>query len=134
MTSLEVLDLDILLVSSSSLDRENGNLPALSYFMLSFCSIHYVLRHSSILTIPLLLIEIMAARRGMWTNVAKRLHKPLKIFPSGPDASELMLYGRVAYELHDGRKTEIDWAAHAQLVREEAWKFGLYQVYLVSYL
>lgn len=108
MTSLEVLDLDILLVSSSSLDRENGNLQALSYFMLSFCSIHYVLRYSSILTIPLLLTEIMAARRGMWTNVAERLHKPLKIFPFGPDASELMLYGRVAYELHDGRKTAID--------------------------
>jgi hypothetical protein len=75
----------------------------------------------------------MAARKGMWTTVAKRLHKPTKIFPFGPDASELMLYGTVAYELHDGRKTEIDWAAHARLVKEETrWKFGLYQVYLVS--
>jgi hypothetical protein len=79
-------------------------------------------------------IEIMAARKGMWTNVAKRLHNPIKIFPFGPDASELMLYGTVAYELHDGRKTTIDWAAHAQLVKEEGrWKFGLYQVYLVGY-
>ena len=46
-----------------------------------------------------------------------------------------MLYGTVAYELHDGRKTEIDWAAHAQLVKEEeGWKLGLYQVYLVGNL
>jgi hypothetical protein len=77
----------------------------------------------------------MAARRGMWTNVSKRLHKPTKIFPFGPHTSELMLYGTVAYELHDGRKTEIDWAAHAQLVKEDGgWKFRLYQVYLVGYL
>ena len=94
-----------------------------------------LLGHSSILTSPLFLAEIMAARKGMWTNVAKRLHKPARIFPFGPDASELMLYGTVAYELHDGRKTEIDWAAHAQLVKEgRRWKFGLYQVYLVGYL
>lgn len=77
----------------------------------------------------------MAARKGMWTNVATRLHKPTKIFPFGLDTSELMLYGTVAYELHDGRKTEVDWAAHAQLVKKDGrWKFGLYQVYLVSCL
>jgi hypothetical protein len=93
------------------------------------------LNHSSLLTNLFIPTEILAARKGMWTNVAKRLHKPVKIFPFGPIVEELMLYGTVAYELHDGRKTEVDWAARAQLVKEEErWKFGLYQVYLVSYL
>src|SRR5580698_4472359 len=103
--------------------------------MFSLRSFAYILSHSCILTNPLVLIEITAARKEMWTNVAKRLHKPTKIFPFGLDASELMLYGTVTYELHDGRKKEIDWAAHAQLVKEGGWwKFGLYQVYLVGYL
>ncbi len=71
----------------------------------------------------------------MWTHVARRVHTPIKIFPFGADASDLMLYGTVAYELHDGRKTEIDWAARAKLVKEEGkWRFVLYQVYLVSYI
>jgi hypothetical protein len=70
----------------------------------------------------------------MWTRVSKRLHKPIKIFPFGPNALEIMLYGIVAYELMDGRKTDVEWAARAQLVKEEGiWKFALYQVYLVSY-
>jgi hypothetical protein len=70
----------------------------------------------------------------MWTHVSKRLHKPVRIFPFGPNASELMLYGTVAYELADGRKTEVEWAARAQLVKNEEgeWKFALYQVYLVG--
>jgi hypothetical protein len=56
------------------------------------------------------------------------------MFPFGPNASEMMLYGIVAYELKDRRKTDVEWAARVQLVKEDGiWKFALYQVYLVSY-
>jgi hypothetical protein len=54
------------------------------------------------------LVEILTVRKNMWTHVATRLHKPIKVFPFGPNASELMLYGIVAYKLKDGRKTEAE--------------------------
>lgn len=55
-------------------------------------------------------IEILAIRKGMWVTVASRLHTPVKIFPFGSGADELMLYGTVKYELKDGRKTEVSCA------------------------
>jgi len=75
--------------------------------------------------------EILGIRKGMWATVASRLHSPTKIFPFGNDANEVMLYGNVAYVLKDGRKAEVDWAARANLVREEGrWRMAFYQVYL----
>lgn len=47
-----------------------------------------------------------------------------------------MLYGTVAYELRDGGKASVDWAAHAKMVLDEEgrWRLGFYQVYLVGRL
>lgn len=48
-----------------------------------------------------------------------------------------MLHGKVRYGFEDGRKVEKDWAARAELVRDEGdgeWRLGFYQVYLVSEL
>lgn len=75
--------------------------------------------------------EILATRKGMWTLVSSRLHTPTKIFPFGPHATEVMLYGTVAFELKDGRKALVDWAARAKMVKQDGeWKMGFYQVYL----
>lgn len=80
-------------------------------------------------------IEILAVRKGLWEKVSGRLHKPLKVFPYGTNADEVMLFGTVDYELKDGRKANVDWSAHAHLVKQEGKvKMDFYQVYLVSAL
>ncbi|KAK5110998.1 hypothetical protein LTR62_005373 [Meristemomyces frigidus] len=79
--------------------------------------------------------EIFKMRQGMWEKVAKRSHKPKKIFAfgSGPGAEEYMLYGTVDYELKDGRKANVDWAARAYFSREgKEVRMDFYQVYLDS--
>jgi len=77
--------------------------------------------------------EILALRKGMWTTVSSRLHSPLKIFPFGQGADEVMLHGIVGYTLKDGRKANVEWAARANLVKEVGqWKMSFYQVYLDS--
>jgi hypothetical protein len=43
----------------------------------------------------------------MWEKVASRLHTPIKIFPFGENADEVMLFGTVAYTLKDGRKANV---------------------------
>ena len=68
----------------------------------------------------------------MWEHIASRSHKPLKIFPFGPNADEVMLYGTVSYGLKNGKNNEITWAARAHLVKAGGdLKMDLYQVYLV---
>ncbi|TVY73624.1 hypothetical protein LSUE1_G006180 [Lachnellula suecica] len=78
--------------------------------------------------------EILNIRKGMWAQVASRLHSPLKVYPFGEGAEEVMLHGKVAYTLKDGRKAEVDWAARANFVKNESgeWKMSFYQVYLDS--
>ena len=69
----------------------------------------------------------------MWEKVQSRLHTPKQIFPFGEDANEVMIHGSVAFELKDGRKAEVDWAARAVMKQKgEQWKMSYYQVYLVS--
>ena len=69
----------------------------------------------------------------MWEKVESRAHAPLKIFPFGPDASEVMLYGSVRYGLKAGGESCKDWAARAHLVKDGHGKvmMDFYQVYLV---
>jgi len=75
--------------------------------------------------------EILALRKGLWASVSSRLHTVLKVFPFGPNADEVMLYGTVKYNLKNGNEAIIDWAAHAHLVQEgESIKMDFYQVYL----
>ncbi|EPE36775.1 NTF2-like protein [Glarea lozoyensis ATCC 20868] len=75
--------------------------------------------------------EILTLRKGMWEKVAARHHNPLKIFPFGSGSEELMLHGTVDYELKDGKKAKVDWAAKADMAKEEGkWKMKFYQVYL----
>lgn len=76
--------------------------------------------------------EILQIRIGMWEKVAKRSHKPAKIFPFGAGSDEVMLFGTVDYELKDGKKASVDWAARAHFAQEDgALKMDFYQVYLV---
>ncbi|KAK4552461.1 hypothetical protein LTR86_010304 [Recurvomyces mirabilis] len=77
--------------------------------------------------------EILKMRQGMWEKVAKRSHKPTKIFSFGGDSDEVMLYGTVDYELKDGRKTNVDWSARSHFRHEDGQlKMDFYQVYLDS--
>lgn len=73
-------------------------------------------------------------RKGMWEKVAKRSHKPSKIYSFGAESDEVMLYGTVDYELKDGRKTTVEWSARSHFAQEDgSLKMDFYQVYLVSY-
>ncbi|KAB2571806.1 putative fungal specific transcription protein [Lasiodiplodia theobromae] len=76
--------------------------------------------------------EIIGLRNAMWEKVSSRQHAPLKIFPAGAKgADEVMLYGTVAYTFKDGRQGSVDWAARANLVKEDGRvKMRYYQVYL----
>ncbi|KFY96940.1 hypothetical protein V500_02261 [Pseudogymnoascus sp. VKM F-4518 (FW-2643)] len=75
--------------------------------------------------------EILAARKAMWTAVASRAHKPIKVFPFGHVSTEFMLYGTVSYEMKDGRKSGLDFSARAKMVQiEKQWKMQDYQVYM----
>ncbi|OCL08089.1 hypothetical protein AOQ84DRAFT_340897 [Glonium stellatum] len=75
--------------------------------------------------------EILALRKGMWEKVQSRLHKPLKIFPYGPNANEVMLFGTVQYGLKAGGQSSVEWAAYARLKKVDgSVKMDFYQVYL----
>jgi hypothetical protein len=68
----------------------------------------------------------------MWEKVSSRAHKPLKVFPYGPNSDKLMLYGTVNYGLKTGEASTKDWAARAHLVKKDGEvKMNFYQVYLV---
>jgi hypothetical protein len=78
-------------------------------------------------------LEILALRKSLWEKVASRSHNPIKIFPFGAYADEVMLYGTVKYGMKAGGENEVDWAARAKLVKEDGKvKMAFYQVYLVS--
>jgi hypothetical protein len=80
-------------------------------------------------------LEILAFRKSLWEKVASRSHNPIKIFPFGAYADEVMLYGTVKYGMKAGGENEVDWAARAKLVKEDGKvKMAFYQVYLVSWL
>ncbi|KAK7615119.1 hypothetical protein BKA81DRAFT_353612 [Phyllosticta paracitricarpa] len=75
--------------------------------------------------------EILQLRKGLWERVSIRRHFPLKIFPAGNNADEVMLHGTVGYVLKEGGEADIDWAARAHLVKEDGRvKMDFYQVYL----
>ncbi|KER00749.1 hypothetical protein AUEXF2481DRAFT_645 [Aureobasidium subglaciale EXF-2481] len=75
--------------------------------------------------------EILSLRKGMWEKVNKRKHTAVKVFPFGPSSNEVMLYGIVEYVLKDGREASVDWAARANLVKEDGTvMMNFYQVYL----
>lgn len=75
----------------------------------------------------------MTLRKSLWDKVSSRSHNPIKIFPFGSYADEVMLYGTVKYVLKEGGEKEIDWAARAKLVKEDdKVKMEYYQVYMVS--
>jgi len=80
--------------------------------------------------------DIYTMRKGMWEVVTSRKHTVYKVFPYGENASEVMLFGKVQYGFKDGREIGVDWAARAEMVKDEAgpsgWKFRFYQVYLDS--
>jgi hypothetical protein len=73
-------------------------------------------------------------REGMWEKVAKRSHKPSKIYSFGKDSYDVMLHGTVDYELKDGKRAEdIEWSARARFAAQDgSIKMEFYQVYLVS--
>ena len=69
----------------------------------------------------------------MWEKVHSRLHRPLKIFPYGPNANEVMLFGTVQYGLKTGEQSSVDWAAYARLKEVDgSVKMDFYRAYLVS--
>jgi len=77
--------------------------------------------------------EIIAMRNAMWEKVSTRSHKPSKVFPFGPNAEEVMLFGTVEFTFKEGGGSAVDWAARAKLVQEGGKvKMGFYQVYMVS--
>ena len=73
-------------------------------------------------------------RKGTWEKVAKRSHKPSKIYSFGHDSYDVMLHGTVDYELKDGKRAEdIEWSARARFAAQDgSIKMEFYQVYLVS--
>ncbi|USP78285.1 hypothetical protein yc1106_05559 [Curvularia clavata] len=79
--------------------------------------------------------EILALRKAMWEKISSRAHAPLKIFPFGPNANEVMLYGTVKYGLKAGGESSKDWAARAHLVKdgEGTVMMDFYQVYLIDF-
>ncbi|KAI9658893.1 MAG: hypothetical protein M1821_001853 [Bathelium mastoideum] len=75
--------------------------------------------------------EIIEMRKGMWEKIASRKHAPRRIYPFGPGAHEVMLYGGVDFVMKDGKQASVDWAARAHLVKaEQAVKMDFYQVFL----
>ncbi|KAF5024567.1 hypothetical protein F66182_3330 [Fusarium sp. NRRL 66182] len=77
--------------------------------------------------------EITTLREGMWDAVTSRKHTLYKVFPFGPGAEEVMLYGTVALQLKNGSSAEIEWAARAELARAASdgkFRLKFYQVYL----
>jgi hypothetical protein len=69
----------------------------------------------------------------MWEKVSSRHHNPVKVFPYGENADEVMLHGTVKYTFKAGDGAGLDWAARAHLVKVDGIvKMDFYQVYLVS--
>ena len=102
---------------------------------------HFFLRSSPPAKLPSLFspfTEILSLRQGMWTAISSRSHNPIKIFPFGPNSTELMIYGTVEYVFKERGTAKKDWAARAVMARGGAavdgvgggWKMEFYQVYL----
>lgn len=69
----------------------------------------------------------------MWEHVESRKHEPVKVFPFGANASEVMLHGTVLYGLKSGLSQRADWAALAHLGEDSGVvRLAFYRVYLVS--
>ena len=69
----------------------------------------------------------------MWEKVKSRSHKPVKIFPFGPNSNEVMIYGSVEYEFKAGGSSGLEWAARGTLEEVDGkvvW--SQYQVFMVS--
>lgn len=75
---------------------------------------------------------ILILRKSLWEKVSSRHHTAVKVFPFGANSNEAMLYGTVTYGLKAGGESALDWAARAQLGRDEEGRVRLefYQVYL----
>ncbi|KAK2751126.1 hypothetical protein FQN57_000201 [Myotisia sp. PD_48] len=75
--------------------------------------------------------QIRAIREAMWAQVHSRTHTVQKVF-SGPNSNDVMLHGEVSYELKNGHKSSVDWAARAEMVKGDDGKLRMsrYQVYL----
>jgi hypothetical protein len=68
----------------------------------------------------------------MWEKIAERLHKPIQIYPFGPNSDDVMLHGTVNYTFKAGGEAGLEWAARAHLVKVGGEvKMDFYQVYLV---
>lgn len=85
---------------------------------------------------PLIAIEILTLRHGLWTHVASRKHTPTHVFFGGED--ELMLYGGVSYRLKADPEKDVyvPWAGRVVFAPQEGGegvKMQFYQVYLVGF-
>lgn len=68
----------------------------------------------------------------MWEKIKSRSHRPLKVFPFGPNSSEVMIFGSVEYEFKAGGSNGLEWAARGVLETDDGrvvWSD--YQVFLV---
>ena len=77
-------------------------------------------------------LEILSLRKAIWGKIPQRDHRAHKVFPFGDSGDELMVYGTVDYNHHDGAQKGTEWAARIKLVKEEGKvKMALYHVFLV---
>jgi hypothetical protein len=53
----------------------------------------------------------------MWNGVPKRIHRPLKVFPFGENAKEVIIIGSVEYWMDDRSYVKKAMAAHAKYQR-----------------
>ncbi|KAF2659435.1 hypothetical protein K491DRAFT_712711 [Lophiostoma macrostomum CBS 122681] len=78
---------------------------------------------------------IRDVHQGMWSGVAKRVHRPTKIYPFGNDASEVTIIGTVEYWPDDGSYLKKDMAAVAKYqknLRTGLVEMSRLQVWLTS--
>ena len=71
----------------------------------------------------------------MWDGVPKRIHRPIKVYPFGNNASEVVIIGSVEYWPDDGAYVKKDMAARASYRKNSetgAVEMSRLQVWLTS--
>lgn len=54
-------------------------------------------------------------RISLWEKISARSHRPLRIYPFGNNAREVMIFGDVEYEFRAGGKGGLQWTARGTM-------------------
>ena len=77
-------------------------------------------------------VDVRKLREEIWSNIPKRKHWRVKVYPFDKEGYDLMVLGTVDYKYHDGHEKRMEWATRYELVKVNGeLKVALARVFFV---